>query len=169
MTRKKLAVLALIITLYTISCSQPEKNNLTTNNQSENFKKEKRAILETITNETKAAFERNYETWQQQWLHNSTITKTYMNFTDSTFSESVGWDTVSNFIKSYFIIHPKPEPAPKLIDDTDVRLYDNGAWVTFEQQDSIRGLKRETRLMEKENGQWKITGMHTAIYGFKKR
>jgi hypothetical protein len=37
-----------------------------------------------------------------------------------------------------------------------------------EQNDAERGLKRETRLMEKRDGQWKIAGMHTTIYGFKK-
>jgi len=35
------------------------------------------------------------------------------------------------------------------------------------QNDSEQGLKRETRLMEKENGQWKIAGMQTTIYGFR--
>lgn len=47
-----------------------------------------------------------------------------------------------------------------------VLLNVDGAWVTYEQQDSLRGLKRETRLMEKVNGEWKIAGMQTTIYGF---
>lgn len=47
-----------------------------------------------------------------------------------------------------------------------MRLYGKGAWVTYQQQDSLRGLKRETRLMEKVNGEWKIAGMQTTIYGF---
>ena len=53
-----------------------------------------------------------------------------------------------------------------MLDKIDVRLYRNGAWVTYEQRDSLRGLKRETRLMEKVNGEWKIAGMQTTIYGF---
>jgi hypothetical protein len=32
--------------------------------------------------------------------------------------------------------------------------------------DPERGRKRETRLLEKVAGQWKIAGMHTTIYGF---
>jgi hypothetical protein len=39
--------------------------------------------------------------------------------------------------------------------------------VSYEQNDVERGLKRETRLMEKKDGQWKIAGMHTTIYGFR--
>jgi hypothetical protein len=129
---------------------------------------EKTAILETLHAETEAAFQRDYDKWKEKWVHDSKISKTYINFVDSSFSESVGWNEISNFVKKFIEEHPKPEPVPKLVDDIYVRLYDNGAWVSFEQQDSLRGLKRETRLMEKVNGKWKIAGMHTAIYGFKK-
>jgi hypothetical protein len=39
--------------------------------------------------------------------------------------------------------------------------------VSYQQVDSLRGLKRETRLMEKTAGGWKIAGMQTTIYGIK--
>ena len=68
---------------------------------------------------------------------------------DSTFSESIGWNEISQFVKTFIEEQPEPEPTPKLVDDIDVRLYGNGAWVSFVQLDSLRGLKRETRLMEK--------------------
>jgi hypothetical protein len=131
-----------------------------------NHEIEKVAILETLHSETEAAFQRDYDKWKEKWVHDPKINKTYINLVDSSFSESVGWDEISNFVKKYIEEHPKPEPVPKLVDEIYVRLYDNGAWVSFEQQDSIRGLKRETRLMEKVNGQWKIAGMHTTICGF---
>ncbi|GAA0871618.1 hypothetical protein GCM10009117_07640 [Gangjinia marincola] len=132
-----------------------------------NFEQEKTAILETLNNETRDAFQRDYEKWTENWVHTPNISKTYMNFVDSTFSESIGWDEISQFVKTFIEEHPEPEPVPKLIDDIDVRLYGDGASVSFKQMDSIRGLKRKTRLMEKENGKWKIAGMHTTIYGFK--
>lgn len=169
MTSKKLVIFIFTTLLWTISCEQAKKHNADDMaNQSIDFEKEEKAILETLNNETKAAFQRDYESWKEKWVHDPAITKTYINFTDSSFSESVGWDKINNFVKTFIEEHPEPEPVPTLVNDIDIRLYENGAWVSYEQQDSLRGLKRETRLMEKVNGQWRIAGMHTTIYGLKK-
>lgn len=127
---------------------------------------EKKAILATLNNETKAAFQRDYDSWQSYWVHDPNMTKVYLDFPENTFSESLGWAKIDEFVKDFFEAHPDPEPVPKLLDSVNVRLFGQGAWVTYEQQDSIRGLKRETRLMEKVDGQWKIAGMQTTIYGF---
>lgn len=131
------------------------------------FKQEKQAIIKTLNDETKAAFQRDYESWKDKWVHDSDITKIYINFADSSFSESLGWEEINGFVKNYFEAHPDPEPVPAPLDDINVRLYENGAWVTYNQYDSIRGVKRETRLMEKVEGEWKIAGMQTTIYGLK--
>ncbi len=166
MTNKNLSVI--IIFLIAISCQEvktTDKDN--TADQKVDIEQEKKAILETLNDETKAAFQRDYEAWKENWVHDPDITKTYIDFVDSTFSESVGWNEISQFVKTFIEEHPEPEPVPKLLDKIDIRLYENGAWVIYEQQDSLRGLKRETRLMEKVNGEWKIAGMQTTIYGFK--
>ncbi len=169
MTRSTLLIFVFTTLICTTSCEEIKKSktDLTTD-QSLDFELEKKAILETLNNETKAAFQRDYESWKDKWVHRSTITKTYMNFVDNSFSESVGWEEINSFVKTFFEEHPEPEPVLALLKDINVRLYENGAWVSYEQQDSLRGLKRETRLMEKLNGQWKIAGMHTTIYGFQK-
>ncbi|MEO0723389.1 MAG: hypothetical protein AAFZ63_02530 [Bacteroidota bacterium] len=135
--------------------------------QIENFEEEKAAILQVLNDETKAAFDRDYQSWKDKWVHEKYVTKTYMNFADSTMTETLGWNEIDEFVRTYIEEHPEPAPLPTLVDAIDVRLYGNGAWVSYEQNDSERGLKRETRLMEKENGQWKIAGMQTIIYGFK--
>lgn len=127
---------------------------------------DKKTILKTLNDETKAAFQRNYDAWKEKWVHDPNITKTYIDFPEHTFSELVGWNEISQFVKTFIEEHPEPEPVPKLLNKIDVRLYENGAWVIYEQQDSLRGRKRETRLMEKVNGEWKIAGMQTTIYGF---
>jgi len=145
-----------------IGCNESSQQNESDKSTLENERKE---ILKCLNNETKAAFSRDYELWKKHWIQDEEISKTYINFADSTHSESIGWTAISGFVKTFIEEHPTPEPVPKLLNDIDVRLYEFGAWVSYEQQDSIRGLKRETRLMEKENGVWKIAGMHTTIYG----
>lgn len=164
---KKLMIFTFSVFLFTTSCEEikkPEVEKIVT--QTVDIEQEEKAILETLNNETKAAFQRDYETWQEKWVHDSNITKIYVDFPENTFSESLGWKEISQFVKTFLEEHPEPEPVPELLDEIDVRLYGNGAWVTYEQQDSIRGRKRETRLMEKVNGEWKIAGMQTTIYGF---
>jgi len=165
MTRKKI-VIVLLTTILALACKQkPQEKKEVVKTEMVNFEQEKAAILNTLNSETEAAFSRDYEAWQDKWVHDPKMTKVYINFADSTFSESIGWDGISQFVKDYFVAHPEPEPVPELVDDIDVRLYGTGAWVIYEQQDALRGLKRETRLMEKVDGQWKIAGMRTTIYG----
>jgi hypothetical protein len=167
MTGKSQIFFACILLLLATSCHEAKKPTIAlVENKVVDFDNEKKAILETLNSETKAAFDRDYEAWKEKWVHDKNITKTYIDFADSTFSESVGWDEISRFVKTFIEEHPEPEPVPKLLEKINVRLYGNGAWVTYEQQDSLRGLKRETRLMEKVNGEWKIAGMQTTIYGF---
>jgi hypothetical protein len=167
MSIKKLLILTFSAFLLITSCKELKKEKtLETVDQQIPAEQEKKAILETLNNETKAAFQRDYEAWEDKWVHDASITKTYIDFSENTFSESVGWKDISKFVQTFIEEHPEPEPLPKLVDSIDVRLYGNGAWVIYEQQDSLRGLKRETRLMEKVNGVWKIAGMQTTIYGF---
>jgi len=169
MTSKSLLIFTFSIVFILTRCSEVKKDNQDIEvSEPINSEKEKKAILGTLNNETKAAFQRDYDAWKENWVHNSNITKIYIDFPDSTFSESVGWNEISQYVKTFIEEHPEPEPVPKLLDNIDVRLYGNGAWVTYEQKDALRGLKRETRLMEKVNGEWKIAGMQTTIYGFDK-
>lgn len=165
---RKTFLLLFVITLITTNCKE-EMNQQSddTTNQAASFEQEKAAILEVINNETKAAFSRDYEGWKDKWVHDPSITKTYIDFQNNTMTETIGWEEINDFVKTYIEEHPDPDPLPTLVDDITVRLYGTGAWVSFEQNDAERGFKRETRLMERVDGKWKIAGMHTTIYGFK--
>ena len=126
---------------------------------------ERTAILATLNAETAAAFSRNYEEWTTYWVQQPYVTKTYLNFADSTMTETRGWAEVNQFVVDYFAEHPEPDPLPAPLTDIDVRLYGTGAWVSYEQDDPARGPKREYRLMEKVDGKWRIAGMQTVISG----
>ncbi|WP_394975165.1 hypothetical protein [uncultured Croceitalea sp.] len=167
MKNKVLTITAASIYLLIVGCKEIDSTQIDKEiNPEISIEQEEKAILETLNTETEAAFQRDYDSWKDKWVHDSDITKVYIDFVDNTFSESIGWNEISQFVKTFIEEHPEPEPVPKLLEKIDVRLYGNGAWVTYEQQDSLRGLKRETRLMEKVNGEWKIAGMQTTIYGF---
>ncbi|NKI32304.1 hypothetical protein [Croceivirga thetidis] len=156
-----------LLVLLVFGCNKKDQSSIAVpTDGSFTIEKEKEAILNTLNNETKAAFQRNYQEWQAYWVHDEDITKVYIDISERSFSESIGWKEISQFVKTFFEEHPEPEPVPELLDKIDVRLYGNGAWVTYMQNDSIRGLKKETRLMEKVGGEWKIAGMQTTIYGF---
>ena len=127
--------------------------------------REKALILEVVNGETRAALGRDYEAWQSHWVHAPYVTKTYVNVADGSGSETRGWDAVDDFVGTYIREHPEPEPPPPPVTDAEVRLYGDGAWVSYEQDDADQGRKREYRLMERIDGAWKIAGMHTTIYG----
>lgn len=157
----RIYLILLASTLIFLSCSQESKEVIQPN-------LEKEAILASIQNETKAAFARDYKTWKTYWIQDSTISKTYINYPENSFSEMIGWKHIDDFVRNYIEAHPEPAPLPALPDKVDIRLYKNGAWVSYQIKDELFGWKRETRLMEKQNNQWKIAGLHTTIYGFDK-
>lgn len=165
MTIVRIAVLCIVMLSFS-HCKQSAQRVKPQAIGTEDIALEKGEILNALNNETKAAFQRDYEAWQGYWVHDADITKIYLDFPENTFSESLGWSEISGFVRNFFEEYPEPEPVPELLDSINVRFYGKGAWVTYEQQDSLRGLKRETRLMEKIDGQWKIAGMQTTIYGF---
>ena len=77
------------------------------------LKLEHTKILDCLNSETTCAFGRDYDQWKSHWIHRDDITKTYINYVDSSFSESIGWAKISAFVKEFMDDHPDPEPAPK--------------------------------------------------------
>lgn len=112
MSSKPLLTFIFTTILFAIGCKEAPKNEANeVPDQPLNFEEEKNAILETINNETKAAFQRDYESWEEKWVHNPAIVKTYINFADSSFSESVGWEEISGFVRTFIEEHPERNPC----------------------------------------------------------
>ena len=170
MNNKTLYTFLVLILFFVLSCKEKSSTIIkNVSNQDQTIELEKQAILNVLNSETKAAFNRDYDSWKEYWIHEDYVTKTYMNFADSSLTETLGWNEINQFVKTYIEEHPEPAPLPSMIDNIALRLYENGAWVSYEQHDPSFGFKRENRLMEKVNGSWKIAGMQTTIYGFAKR
>ena len=159
-------IIALFVAILIVGCEQATKQTSLLSEESKDLEKE--AVLEALLNETKAAFARDYEAWKANWVHRPSISKTYMNFADTTFTEMTSWKEIDDFVRTYINEHPEPVPSPAQPENVDIKIYGTGAWVSYEIMDEVFGRKRETRLMEKEDGRWKIAGMHTTIYGFGK-
>lgn len=149
-----------------LGCADPGSQQASeTTTETVNLDRETSLILDVLNAETRDALGRDYEGWRDHWVHEPYVVKTYINLADSSSSETLGWDAVDAFVRTYIETHPEPETPPSPLLAADVRVYGNGAWVDYEQDDADQGRKRESRLMEKVNGAWKIAGMHTTIYG----
>ena len=165
MKYRKIPLLILTVLLAMSSCQKAIDSKSISESDA---KIEKNKILECLKSETQTAFARDYEFWKTHWVHRPSISKTYMNFADTTFSEMKSWKEIDDFVRTYIEEHPEPVPPPAQPENIDIKLYGSGAWVSYEILDEVFGKKRETRLMEKDKGKWKIAGMHTTIYGFDK-
>ncbi|MEL6611455.1 MAG: nuclear transport factor 2 family protein [Bacteroidota bacterium] len=158
------ALLAVVVGFSSCADAPPERAALETRTAAD-VAQAKEAILDALNAETRDALGRDYEDWRTHWVHAPYVAKTYINLADGSASETLGWTAVDDFVRTYLEAHPEPETPPAPLTDADVRLYGDGAWVSYEQDDADQGRKRETRLMERVDGAWKIAGMHTTIYG----
>lgn len=118
--------------------------------------KEIEAIKSVIERETKAFFEIDYDTWKNHWVH---APYAFWSFADTTDVNSfTGWDQIHSGFAEYF---KTAKPSTAQIDRNwlEFRIYGSGAYVRFTQhvKDNIkRPEQAEVRVLEKENGQWKI-------------
>ena len=123
--------------------------------QDQKFTREEVAIREVIENESKHFWGRDYDGWQATYIH-----APYVSWTAAT-KDGVrrysGWESWSKQVKDLFSTDPEPQEYEGVVTKYNYkfRIYGKGAWVAFEQMDN--GTKTwETRILEKEDGKWKI-------------
>jgi hypothetical protein len=124
---------------------------------------DEKAIMATIQRETDCFYERNYDCWKDNYVHEKYVFQGWSN-SNGTFDTKVSWDTVNFSIKKYIQNNPKSPHAQKPVERRNVqyKFYtDNMAYMTWDQYQVTRDSKnyqysKEIRLMEKHNGQWKI-------------
>jgi len=114
------------------------------------------AIKAVIERETKAFFEIDPKGWSESWLHSP---YSFWSFADTTDVNSFsGWAQIEKGFADYF---KNSKPSQAKIDRTwvDIKIYGNGAYARFTQKvndNTIRPVQAEVRVLEKVKGQWKI-------------
>ena len=129
-----------------INYGQAQKNSLS---------KEEATIKKVIENESKYFWARKLDKWKSTWVQEPYIVWTAA--TQDGVRQYKGWEAWLNQVEDFFKTSPEPMPYKKAVKKYDYkfRIYGNGAWVSFTQENE--GTKTiETRIMEKINGEWKI-------------
>jgi hypothetical protein len=129
--------------------------------------KEIKQIKDVIERETTAFFEIDKQTWSACWAHEP---YSFWSFADTTDVNSFsGWEAIHQGFAEYFA-SSKPSTAKIDRNWLDVKVFGNGAYVRFTQhvrdQDISRGEQAEVRVLEKQNGQWRI--VHVGVISSKK-
>ena len=133
-----------------------EKNHL---------QRETEAILNIIASESAAFWNKDYDAWAQCWVHAPYVRS--MGWTPAGgVSYVAGWDTLSTHTREYLAENPLPNPNAARVrrENFNIRIYGDSAWVTFDQYGidtgqpsfDMPGRSRETRILEKQNGEWKF-------------
>lgn len=114
------------------------------------------AIKDVITKETMAFFSVDRAKWGEFWAN---VPYAYWSYSDSTSTSYIqGWDGLSKTFESYFKTS-KPSKAEIKNEWQDIKVYGNGAYVSFTQKvlDEIEHDEtHQVRVLEKKDGKWKI-------------
>ena len=161
----KANLLISIISLVLFSCAQPATNQDTLSSEPINEEAEKTAILKTIEQETAAFFARDYEAWKKCFLQKDYAFQGWNN-KDGSFDASVGWNNIDTRIGDYIKANPLQQVAsshPEVLrKNMTVHFFsDKLAYLVWDQYNSDTEKKsfyhsREQRIMEKQDGAWKI-------------
>lgn len=142
---------------------------MTSNNQAE-----AQAIMQVIKAETNGFWMKDYEAWANCWLQTPEIRMLGW-WARGGIRVTEGWEALSSNVKQLMESHPTPQPNAARVrrENVNIRVSDQMAWVTFDQYGAdtgepdmdMPGLSRETRVLEKHNGEWKIVYVNWLLEG----
>jgi hypothetical protein len=121
---------------------------------------EKEAIKAVIEQETEMWRQRNFEGFKKSWAHKPY--SFWLGASKPNFTEIASWDSIGTHYKEIF--ERSSEIKVKIKNENYMfRIYDDNAWVTFEQHfiedttaQSDEIPSKELRVLEKTEGEWKI-------------
>ncbi|HMQ49969.1 MAG TPA: nuclear transport factor 2 family protein [Saprospiraceae bacterium] len=155
------------LVLFLASCqpsSSPEAD-IPTNPPAIDYEGEKEAIMKVIDGESEAFWNKDFEKFASYWAHEPYI-RTLGWWQAGGVTVVSGWEERSARTKAHMEESPEPNPTANKVrrENINLRIFQDVAWLTFDQYgedtgDSLMdmpGLSRETRILEKHNGEWKI-------------
>jgi hypothetical protein len=118
-----------------------------------------------IENESKAFWNKDFEEFSSYWAHEDYI-RTLGWWEAGGVTVVEGWEERGRRTKSHMDDSPEANATATKVkrENINLRIFKDVAWMTFDQygEDTgdatmdMPGLSRETRILEKHNGQWKI-------------
>lgn len=161
----KTLIILLGACFFLTNCKQQTRENSTFD-----FKKEKAAIQAIIAKETESYYKQDFEAWKSTYLQTPAFRKFgYWEGYPEKVVSNIGFESLSTEKKKQF---DKGETlwqgSTEERTNENIRISNDMAWFTFEQNSyekntrNFLGKSLETRILEKENGEWKIAylGFH---------
>jgi len=126
--------------------------------QESKLNKEEMAIQETIENESKYFWARDFKKWKKQWVQAPYVIWTAAS--EAGVRQYHGWKAWEKEVMQLFEESPEPMPYDGVVEKKDYkfRIYGEGAWVSFTQQNE-NTTTYETRILEKKGGKWRIAAV----------
>jgi len=132
------------------------------------------AIMEVIASESIAFWDKDFEAWSRCWVHEPYV-RVMGWWARGGVTIMKGWETISSRMKDVMTENPEPNPTASHVrrENVNLRVDGNTAWVTFDQygqdtgdlQMDMPGLSHETRVLEKQDGEWKIVYVNWLLEG----
>ncbi len=134
------------------------------------FEKEKAAIQAVISKETESYYKQDFEAWKSTYLQSPAFRKFgYWEGYPEKVAANIGFESLAAEKKKQFDANETLwQGSTEERTHENFRISTDMAWYTFEQNSfekdtrKFLGKSLETRILEKENGEWKIAylGFH---------
>jgi len=165
LAQMRITIFFLGICFLLTHCKQPKQEKV-----SFDFEKEKTAIQAIIALETESYYKQDFETWKSTYLQTAAFRKFgyWEGYPEKVVSyngfESLAADKKKQFDNNETLWQGSTEERT----NENFQITNDMAWYTFEQSSyekdtrKFLGKSLETRILQKENGEWKIAflGFH---------
>ncbi len=158
---KKAILLFALCSLLT-NCTQQPQQSLSP--PAVDFEKEKAAIQAVIAKETESYYKQDFEAWKSTYLQSPAFRKFgYWEGYENKIEAYNGFQSLEDVKKKQFDANETLwQGSTEERSNENFRISNDMAWYTFEQNSfekdtrKFLGKSLETRILEKENGEWKI-------------